>query len=756
MKSHAMRWPLLLALLAALVFAFVEFALVSPEPSPLPAAPAASSSAAKSGKEGAALHLVRIGIVRPALGQEASDALVEQQMDYLAELSKYTGNSFEAVPVSASDAAEALQTGKIDLLMPVEPHISDTVHFVGSRPLPLRDVIGFYRRPDDRRFGAEVNGATIAALAGKRVAIAADRTDVLLPFERFCKENDIEMTVVTYASDELAHDAFHQGDVDLILDTATSVTLGEELALAFDAIPMCIAGRSEHADDIDAINEAQAALDAQSPVFSDHMHTNFEAVTRRLVTHFTPVEQTMIEHLPTLHVALAQDDPSLSTSRELIETLAERTGITVDFVIAGNTSEARTMLANHTADIMPDVYNRTSRTSEFFFTDPLYEEEYILVGRNNAAVPKVGSIAVPFTQTGLLEAVQQHFPGWNVLPTADEQHALAAVSNGRTDLALSSVVSMQATRNLMLYPNLVLVPSLNKIQIGTNLAIARHEPRLLQAIFNKAMMRLDPQERQRIILKHEIRTPPHFSLTYFLAFYPLQTGLFLGVILLAFFLFFFVREVTHHRRRDILERAALENYKYQSQTDPLTGLYNKAAMRDMIAHGLLEPPAPGRCHAFFMCDLDHFKAANDLCGHSFGDDILIGFAESLRSIVRSRDLIGRFGGDEFVVFLKSGTDAAVPRIAKAIGRAAMLVDERLRTTNPEAQKHPERPLITVSIGVAIAASTRENYDTIFHQADTALYYVKEHGRGTWKLYDEALEAQREEDPNALTEPNDGR
>lgn len=313
---------------------------------------------------------------------------------------------------------------------------------------------------------------------------------------------------------------------------------------------------------------------------------------------------------------------------------------------------------------------------------------------------------------------------------------------------------MQATRNLMLYPNLVLVPSLNKIQIGTSLAIARHEPRLLQSILNKALLRLDPQEQQRILLKHEIHTPPHFSLAYFLAFYPLQTGLLLGGFFLSIALIFFLREIILRRRREAAARAALENYKYQSQTDPLTGLYNKAAMRQMIEHYLLEPPAPGQCHAFFMCDLDHFKAANDICGHSFGDTILIGFAESLRTIVRSRDLIGRFGGDEFVVFLKNGTPNAIPRIAEAIGRAATLVDERERTANPEAQRHPERPLITVSIGVAVAEGTSERYDAVFHKADTALYHVKANGRGAWRMYDETMEEKDETEKKNFAD--DGR
>ena len=621
---------------------------VQDQTAPLPDAPPNAP-----GQASAALHVVRIGVVRPALSPGAGAALLEQQRDYLGELSKYTGWDFNVIPVSPDDAADALATGKIDLLMPVEPHIEDAEHYVATKPLPLRDLVCFYRRPDDTRFGVSFESTNVAALDGTRVAVAGDRPDLLAAFHRFCAANGLRMTVVPYETD-----------------------------------------------------------------------------------------------------ALAQDDPTIEISRELIETLCNDTGLSVEFVTAGNASEARAMLKNHTADLMPDIYTKSSRTSDFFFTNLLYEEDYILVGRTDATVPRVGTIAVPMTQTGFLEAVRQRFPGWNILPSTDEQHALAAVSNARADLALSSIVSMQATRNLMLYPNLVLVPSLNKIQIGTSLAIARHEPRLLQSILNKALLRLDPQEQQRILLKHEIHTPPHFSLAYFLAFYPLQTGLLLGGFFLSIALIFFLREIILRRRREAAARAALENYKYQSQTDPLTGLYNKAAMRQMIEHYLLEPPAPGHCHAFFMCDLDHFKAANDICGHSFGDTILIGFAESLRTIVRSRELIGRFGGDEFVVFLKNGTPNAIPRIAEAIGRAATLVDERERTANPEAQRHPERPLITVSLGVAVAEGTSERYDAVFHKADTALYHVKEHGRGAWRMYDETMEEKGETEKKNFAD--DGR
>ncbi|MDY6268025.1 MAG: GGDEF domain-containing protein [Selenomonadaceae bacterium] len=683
---------------------------------------------------------VRIGVVRPDLTPELADALFAQQTAYLVELSKYADWDFDVIELAPEDIGDALLTGQIDLAMPTELHIADTEHFASSKPLALRDLIGLYCRPgDDRYTDADTD---LAVLNGARIGVSASRPDLLGPFEKFCKDNDLSVTTVPFATDPESHAALAAGTVDLLLDAATSSDAQESFVLALDSMPMAIAGLRQNAGLLAIIDDANDALQVQSPRFAESAHQQFEDRTRRLVTHFTPAERELIESLPPLRVVLAQDDPYITLNREILTAVCDNAGLHLAFSTAANASEARSMVEDGEADLFLDIYTSASDTTGLYYTDPIYTQEYILVGRDGAVLPKKGAIATPVLQPSFLEAVRQQFPGWTVLPTPDEQHALAAVSNGHTNLALSSVISMQATRNLILYPNLVLVPSQNRVLIGTSVAISANEPRLLQSVFNKALLRLAPQEKESILLKHEIRTPPHFSLNYFLAFYPLQTGLAIGGVLLLLFGAFFLRSLMERRRLAAAQRAALENYKYQSEIDPLTGLYNKAAMRQMIGHFLLEPPAPGHCHAFFMMDLDHFKAANDLCGHSFGDEVLIGFAESLRTIVRSRDLIGRFGGDEFVLFLKNITRSAIPRIAADVNRAATTVDERERTTNAEAQKHPERPLITVSVGIAIAEGTHESYEEIFRKADQAVYYVKNNGRGFWTIYGE--EKQKKE------------
>ncbi len=473
---------------------------------------------------------VRIGVVRPALAQDVANALFSQQTAYLIELSKYTDWDFDVIELSPEEVGDALLAGQIDLAMPMELHIHDTEHFASSRPTALRDLIGLYSRPGDDRFAAA--DQDLAVLESARIGLVESRPDLLAPFEKFCQDNGLSVTSVSFASDPEAHAALADGTIDLLLDAATASDEQESFVIALDSMPMAIAGLRQNSGLLGVIDDANAALEAQSPRFSELARQQFEDRTRRLVTHFTPAEQQLIESLPTLHVVLAQDDADITLDREILSAVCKSADISIDFLTAANASEARTMVEDGKADLLLDIYTPNSDTTGLYYTDPVYTQEYILVGRDGAYVPKKGAIATPSLQPSFIDAVRQRFPDWTVLPTPDEQHALAAVSNGRTNLALSSVVSMQATRNLILYPNLVLVPSENRILIGTSLAISSREPRLLQSVFNKALLRLDPQEKERILLKNEIRTPPHFSLSYFVTFYPLQTGLLMGGILL--------------------------------------------------------------------------------------------------------------------------------------------------------------------------------------------------------------------------------
>ena len=172
------------------------------------------------------------------------------------------------------------------------------------------------------------------------------------------------------------------------------------------------------------------------------------------------------------------------------------------------------------------------------------------------------------------------------------------------------------------------------------------------------------------------------------------------------------------------KRAELET-KEHAQTDPLTGLLNRATFAALVNH-ILSVTEPARCHALLMLDIDGFKQVNDSFGHGAGDQALTDIANDLRAIVRRDDLVCRLGGDEFMVFFNNIQSETV-----ALSKAKQICIAIRKALSMEVQ-------ISGSVGIAMAPRDGEDFDTLYKKADSALYYVKGSGKDSFVLYDEGM------------------
>lgn len=123
-----------------------------------------------------------------------------------------------------------------------------------------------------------------------------------------------------------------------------------------------------------------------------------------------------------------------------------------------------------------------------------------------------------------------------------------------------------------------------------------------------------------------------------------------------------------------------------------------------------------RSNAIAMLDIDHFKQVNDTNGHQVGDEVIRHVAAAVRSAVRTTDLVGNFGGDEFVVVLPDADES----------RAALIMD-RVRSTVEALETGPEKLGVTVSVGVVVG-SGEDELQELLPSADAALYEAKRLGR----------------------------
>jgi diguanylate cyclase (GGDEF)-like protein len=199
---------------------------------------------------------------------------------------------------------------------------------------------------------------------------------------------------------------------------------------------------------------------------------------------------------------------------------------------------------------------------------------------------------------------------------------------------------------------------------------------------------------------------------------------------------------------------ALHIHMTAAMTDPLTGLFNRRGFREAAERLALQAKPGGAALSVLMCDLDHFKSINDRFGHAVGDAALKLFAATMRSTMRTNDIIGRLGGEEFAVILIGGP-AEARAAAERVRVAFELVATEIRGTPVGA---------TVSIGIS-AGAVGLAYETLLRQADAALYQAKAQGRNRVAVSDGLLDGKagagdgQEADPATVDEggaPMSGR
>jgi diguanylate cyclase (GGDEF)-like protein len=187
---------------------------------------------------------------------------------------------------------------------------------------------------------------------------------------------------------------------------------------------------------------------------------------------------------------------------------------------------------------------------------------------------------------------------------------------------------------------------------------------------------------------------------------------------------------------DVTKQQLLElELDKRSKTDSLTGLLNKGATEELIRMMLLnyykDNKDSSKC-ALMMIDVDKFKTINDTLGHAKGDKVLRAIGSIIKSAFKGMDVAGRIGGDEFMVFLRDieKPDNAM-HLAEGIERKTnrLILDEDIHT------------YVSVSIGISMFPEHGKTFDELYHAADKALYYAKNHGRAYWKLYKPELEAE---------------
>ncbi len=216
----------------------------------------------------------------------------------------------------------------------------------------------------------------------------------------------------------------------------------------------------------------------------------------------------------------------------------------------------------------------------------------------------------------------------------------------------------------------------------------------------------------------------------------ISIGIFVGLIIVIYII---------NRVNFTKENMELQN---KAETDLLTELLNKISTENKIKEYL---SGEGKDKTCMMCvlDIDNFKKINDTMGHAFGDEVLATLGKRIRTEFRVTDIIGRTGGDEFIIFLKDLKDDSI--IEREAGRVAGFFKDF--TVGTYTRYSP-----TASIGAAIYPRDGVDYESMYKAADTALYKAKKRGKNQLAFFSEAteedkLEAEKAGKPKPIDSDN---
>jgi diguanylate cyclase (GGDEF)-like protein len=171
------------------------------------------------------------------------------------------------------------------------------------------------------------------------------------------------------------------------------------------------------------------------------------------------------------------------------------------------------------------------------------------------------------------------------------------------------------------------------------------------------------------------------------------------------------------------EKKAIQLLEARTQIDSGSGLYNKLAM-EVYIRKFLEECRHGR-HAMIVLDIDDFKKINDTKGHVYGDQVIADLAAILKNQFRATDILGRIGGDEFMIFIKD-----IPNELFVAAKVA-------KVRNLFMSQHE----IGVSAGIAIFPKDGTNYLDLYKHADIAMYSVKRSGKNRYEFYSDIKEQE---------------
>lgn len=643
-------------------------------------------------------------------------------VDYLREISQYTGWEYEFIQMNYSACLKSLNDRNIDLVCGVDysSFRTSTLDFSAQPAVTTHYELYALKDNDTYYYNdyADFDGMSIGVLAScKQLDTLDDYADAHhFSFEKQYFENTAQL-----------EKALEDNTVDAIYATSVSRPSEKKILASLPSFPLYFVTFKGNPI-MEDLNSAQAVILDVNPNFDHDLYTTYQRDIRNYRCEFTRDELDYLATAPEITVTCDPSNAPIEVYNEntqtvsgiaadVLDLVSQYTGLQFRYIKSDSFSDALSKLQSHEIDILTAMAHDYSwaEQNHALLTTPYLNSSVVVVRNSKPQSHERDIVALPnsFNLTNsILDNPEYDTEDVVYYDTIEE--CFQAVLSGSADCTYADNYNANYLLSQVKYRNLSST-TLTAMTEDASFGLSDQcDPRLL-SIINKGLACISSEQLDSIVLQNcSYKEDPSF-LTLVYAYPRISIAIILAVSMTLLSLLLGILLVHSRKTKEI---------RIMSETDALTGLYNRRAAEDHISRQMQEDGRNPDCvRPLISIDLDKFKQVNDTYGHLEGDALLIAVADTLRTSVRSSDIVGRIGGDEFVVYLSNVTDR---QNAMAVAEKLCQVIRELSTMKEEWSN------ISASIGISFADHPNIKMEELYISADKAMYSAKENGRNQYQ------------------------
>ena len=647
--------------------------------------------------------------------------------EYLMEISKFTGWKYNFIECTPDEITTKLMSGEIDLAgAMLKNDFTETLF-----DFPEYDIGASYYTISVLKNNTTIVETDFKTLNNITVGVV-EGSSAIDKFYKFCENNNIKnIKIIEYDknSDNLLHTALKNKEIDAILAKDLLLSKDERVVTKFASRPYYLATTKGNDAIIKELNYSISQIRQISPNYSISLYNKYFQVEDNYKLSLTYDEIEFLKNIKKIKAVYVNNFAPLQNwnsknkkpegiSIDIANIISKKLNIDIELQVVNSFEEALNFIKEHKADILIGIPNNYSFMDEYnlymtksYISSPIFKIENKLTV-NADEYNKI--LALPKKYLYDLDISIENIDSSKIIYYDNIEDCINAVNKGTADYTYGDLYSIESNTREKYYKNISVIYK-NKLNNDLCIGLSNNNDVLLLRIINKIINSISAEELNTIVYKNTLYTKNKITLQSFIYSNYIEVMIFIISILvitsLSTYIIMKIRLQNKNKQNSLL--------KEKSETDSLTGIFNRGACKELISN-YIENKSNDLYGAFFIIDIDNFKGVNDNLGHKIGDDVLKDLADNLKRLFRKSDIVGRWGGDEFIVFMKD-LDFSNLHVASKIATNLCNTMNKTVTYNDISQN------ISLSIGI-VFTKDNINFTELYQKADEILYTVKENGK----------------------------